>query len=187
MTTRTRTRGGRRTTQAQHGTESEYRRGCRCDLCRQASTAARAARNDRHVREREIEATQAELAQLQKLPTETGTVADVDRDAFEEYVAARTAHDEAWRRMLLAELELKRAIGAAEIIRVRTVGGRVHRVGTWAAHARRFLDQSELKARHPAIFERFQKTSNSRRFIISMFAATPPGRQARATARGVRR
>lgn len=183
----TRTRGGRRTTTAAHGTEGEYRRGCRCDLCRQASTAARAARNERHVREREIESAQAELEQLQKMTTEPGAVATVERDTFDEYVHARQEHDEAWRRLLLAELELKRAVGPAEIIRVVTPGGRVHRVGTWAVHPRRFLDQAALKAKHPAIAERFMKVSQSRRFVISMFAATPPQRKARATAKGVRR
>ncbi len=172
----------RRHTRPQHGTEAEYRRGCGCDLCRSAATAARRARADRKARELDLARAQAELDALQRLETVAGQVADVERESFEEYVQARTDHDEALRRLLVAELELKRAIGPAEIIRVR---GR--RVGTWARHPRRFFDQAAFREKHPAIFERFQRETTTRRFIVSMFAATPPQRRARAQFKRKRR
>lgn len=178
----TRTRGGRRTTAPQHGTESEYRRGCRCDLCRSAMTSARRARAERQTREQDLGRAKLELERLQKLETVAGQVADVPRDVFEEYVQSRTEHDEALRRLLVAELALKQAVGPAEIIRV----GR-RRIGTWASKERRYFNQAAFREKHPALFERFQTTSASRRFVMHMFAATPPQRRARALYKGKRR
>lgn len=177
-----RTRGGRRRTKPQHGTESEYRRGCRCDLCKSAMTAARRARGERQARVKDLEQVHRELTQLQHTAVVAGAVADVPRETFEAYVQARTERDEAERSYLRAELELKRAIGDAEIIRV----GR-RRIGTWAMHQRRFFDSAAFRKRHPQLWDRFQRDGEHRRFVISMFAATPPARRARATLKGVRR
>lgn len=145
-------------------------------------SSARRARSDRQRRGQDLERIHQELEQLQKSETAAGEVADVSRDVFEEYVQARTERDEAERRYLAAELELKRAIGTAEIIRVN---GR--RVGTWQMHERRFFDSAAFRAKHPALWDRFQKRSGARRFVISMFSATPPARRARATYKGAKR
>lgn len=182
MTTGTRTRGARRRTKPQHGTESEYRRGCRCDLCRSAMSSARKARADRQTRAADLERVHRELEQLQKVEPVAGEVADVSRDTFEEYVQARTERDAAERRYLVAALELKRAVGSAEIIRV----GR-RRVGTWAVSKRTFFDSERFREKHPQLWKRFQRPGASRRFVIFMFAATPPARRARATFKGARR
>lgn len=182
MTGRTRTRGGRRTSTPQHGTEGEYRRGCRCDLCRSAMTSARRARAERSKRATDLEHVHKELAQLQKTAPVAGTVATIDRDTFEEYVQARTERDEAERRYLAAELAFKRAIGDAEIIRV---GAR--RIGTWALHSRTFFDSAAFRAKHPGLWARFQKQGTNRRLVVSMFSATPPARRARAAYKGEQR
>lgn len=182
MTTHTRTRGGRRTTKPQHGTESEYRRGCRCELCTAAMTAARRARQDRADRAQALEQARRELAALQKTPAQAGKVADVSRDVYLEYVVARQDADEAEKRLLLAELAFKQEIGDAEIVRV----GR-RRVATWGTFARTFFDQATFRAKHPGLWDRFQRTGTTRRFVVTMFAATPPQRRARAAAKGARR
>jgi len=180
--TRTRTRGGRRRSRAQHGTEGEYRRGCRCELCTAASSAARRGRQDRQDREREIAEAKRELELLQRTTPIAGKGASVPRETFVRYVAARQAVAECELTLLEAELEIKRAIGDAEIIRVN---GR--RVGTWAAFRRTFFDSEGFRAKHPALWDRFQRQGETRRFVIAMFAATPPARRARAGARGAKR
>lgn len=182
MTTRTRTRGGRRRTHPQHGTEGEYRRGCRCDLCRSAMSSARRARADRQTRAGDLERIHKELEQLQRTETVAGEVADVPREVFEEYVQARTERDEAERRYLAAELALKQAVGTAEIIRV----GR-RRVGTWARSSRTFFDSATFRTKHPGLWARYQREGATRRFVISMFSATPPARRARAAYKGAKR
>ncbi len=172
----------RRTTRPQHGTEAEYRRGCGCELCRAAATAAREARKARKDREAELEATKRELEHLQLTAPVPGKVADVPRETYVAYVVARQAADELELSLLRAELAFKRAIADAEIIRV----GR-RRVGTWATFRRTFFDSQAFRAKHPALWDRFQRQGETRRFVISMFAATPPARRARAGAKGQRR
>lgn len=182
MTTHARTRGGHRRTKPQHATEGEYRRGCRCDLCRSAMSSARRARAERQARVADLERVHRELEQLQRSAVVAGQVVDVARHVFEEYVQARIERDESERRYLIAELALKRAIGSAEIIRV----GR-RRVGTWSLQERRFFNSAAFRAKHPQLWERFQRDGAARRFVINMFAATPPARRARATFKGARR
>lgn len=172
----------KRQTRAQHGTEAEYRRGCGCELCKAAASTARAARKARGDREREIANVHGKLKRLQSTEPVAGKVANVDRETYSRYVAARQAAAEAELALLEAELAIKTAIGDAETVKVN---GR--KVGTWAMHARTFFDSAAFRAKHPALWERFQRPGKHRRFVVSQFAATPPARRAKAAQRGARR
>jgi predicted phage-related endonuclease len=166
----------------QHGTEAGYRAGCKCDRCRAAATAARRERQERATRGQTLERLQHELKTLQNLATVPGLRAAVPRETYDAYVAARVASDAAALELLRAELELKRAIGDAEIFTVDR-----HRVGTWETFTRTFFDTARFRKEHPAQYERYQREGTTRRFSVDRFASTPPERRVRARVRGQQR
>lgn len=124
----------------------------------------------------------ATLAKLQETKPKAGTSANVPRELYTTYVTARQAAAESELALLEAELALKLAVGDAETIKV---AGR--KVGTWGLHARTFFDSQAFRARHAALWAKFQRPGQHRRFVISQFAATPPARRAKAAQRGARR
>lgn len=174
----------RRRAVKEHGTEAGYRAGCRCDECTHAATEARNARKDRKTRTTTLEHLQRELRELQATEPLPGKRAPVDPELYREYVEARAAADAAERDLLHAELALKRAMVAEQADRF-TVKGRT--VGTWELFTRTFFDTAAFRKAHPALWEKFQRDGGTRRFIVTMFAATPPQRKARAVVRGQRR
>lgn len=176
------TRPARRRRTRHHGTEAEYRRGCRCEPCKTAATEARKARADRRTLERNLEQAHRELAALQKIPAVAGLTVAVEPEVFDRYVEARREHERTAAALALAELELKRLIGSASVVRCR---GRL--VATWAMHTRTFFDGASFREAHGALWSKFQRQGEVRQFRPVAFAATPPARAARATAKGKRR
>lgn len=172
----------RRAAVKQHGTETGYGQGCRCDECTAASTAGRVARRARKDRELSLKALGEELKALQETETVPGKRVAVPPELAEEYQQLRAAHDATGRDLLKAELAIKRLAGDAEVL---TVKGREW--GTWERVTRRFFDRDRFIEDHPAMFEKYQHERSTRRFIVRQYAATPPQRRTRAFIRRQRR
>jgi putative phage-type endonuclease len=85
---------------------------------------------------------------------------------LEEYDAAGEAEKEAKERKEVATNQLKALLGNNEVGITRNEHGQEARRVTWKASTRRTLDTDALKNDYPTIYDRYVKTSESRRFSV---------------------
>jgi len=152
----------RRTTEPQHGTESEYRRGCRCEQCRRAASEARASRRARDRVEREDTDLALRREQAKEISAVVGEVCDLaaeEEGLFHRYMEARRLRDEAERILARAEVDLKERMGSAENLRVR---GRV--VLRWATVVSERFDSRRFRAERADLWLQYSGPFTVRRF-----------------------
>lgn len=147
----------RRYRRKQHGTEGEYRRGCRCPRCTKASTDARRLRAEKRDHRRQIEDLNAEIQALNRVEATPGKVCNLSDPAlWRAYELARQELRVAEATKLALEARVKGTMQDAELLRVN---GRT--VATWkpydrteyvvpARTIRRFLPTDSL----PRMFQR---------------------------------
>ncbi len=109
-----------------HGTEGEYRRGCRCAACTKASTDARRLRKASELLAQEVSRNHARVEAVKAITPTAGLICDLHPEQWDDYMDARKVRDAANAEVKLYELAIKETMGAAEFLHVR---GRV--VATW--------------------------------------------------------
>lgn len=104
-------------------------------------------------------ATETALKDLYPLHSEW-TEVDLDPELADEYHAAKAAHTRATADLDLAKQRIQQVMGDAE---TALVDGRP--AFTWRTSSTTRLDAKALKATHPRAVTRFEKTTQSRRFL----------------------
>src|SRR4051794_20609719 len=121
-----------------HGTEGEYRRGCRCVKCKRANTDATSARRARANRIAAVRVLETRAAAVKSQASNTGLACTIDAQQWANYLELRRAAEDAEMALLDAELRIQAKMGAATLLKV---GRRV--VATWAPQTRAAYEAPE--------------------------------------------